>query len=337
MEVELYNYQDISQDFDNYLLFGNGLSISFSTNFSYQSLFDVCKSFEDEDHERLLSDDDINFFQQFDTFDFERVLNALNTSKIVNSILGLETGEIEKKYEHIKSALVKAVRKVHPSWHEFDKSKFQFLNEYLQKFKGIFTTNYDLILYWSLMENIEPFIDFFFHGEFDINNVDNWSGRIPFYFLHGSLHLFRENGITKKLMANGHSILDRFEQTMERGRTPLFVSEGTYTQKLQSITTNDYLNFCFYQLKNIKDNITIFGHSLSENDKHIADAINNNPKVTEVAYGIYVGDNPNEKHINYECARIMKLLSDKDVYFFDSATFWDLEMNSSKEEQHLLD
>ncbi|MBT2736212.1 DUF4917 family protein [Bacillus sp. ISL-7] len=325
MTEEIYDYQDISQSFNNYLLFGNGLSISINQNFSYQTLLAECQSLEDENHERVLSDDDLNFFEQFETIDFERVLYALNTSKIVNNIVGLETGEIEKRYENIKNALVKVVRKVHPSWDEFEDSKFLFLNEYLQKFQGIFTTNYDLILYWSLMRNIEPFIDFFFQGEFDTTNVDNWSRRIPFYFLHGSLHLFREKGVTKKLRANGLSILDRFDQTMVRGRTPLFVSEGTYTQKLQSITTNDYLNFCFYQLKGIEKNITIFGHSLSENDKHIADAINNNPNVTEVAFGIYVGNAPNEKHINYECARINKLFGEKKVYFFNSETLWNLK------------
>ncbi|WP_179195832.1 DUF4917 family protein [Bacillus sp. OV166] len=154
------------------MLTGNGLSISINQNFSYQTLLAECKSLEDENHERVLSDEDLNFFEQFETFDFERVLFALNTSKIVNNIVGLETGEIEKRYEHIKNALVKVVRKVHPSWDEFEDSKFQFLNEYLQKFQGIFTTNYDLILYWSLMRNIEPFLDFFFRGEFDTTNVD---------------------------------------------------------------------------------------------------------------------------------------------------------------------
>jgi hypothetical protein len=109
---------------------------------------------------------------------------------------------------------------------------------------------------------------------------------------------------------------------------PIFISEGNSKEskvyersKIGEINSNEYLKFVFSKFLQIKEGITIFGHSLSKYDQHIIDAINNNENLEYVAISIYRGDKEEDK-LKEEVEEIEKKLNKKksNLEFFDSVT-----------------
>ncbi|MYI87834.1 MAG: DUF4917 family protein [Synechococcus sp. SB0672_bin_10] len=121
---------------------------------------------------------------------------------------------------------------------------------------SIYYINYDLLIYWCMMTHIEEyhenhFFDFFWENPFNSSNVEisNKKNRSGVYFLHGGLHLYRNIlGRTYKQTSMGIDILALFGDNHDTGAIPLFISEGTYHHKLQSIYQSDYLSLCFLLL-----------------------------------------------------------------------------------------
>ncbi len=75
--------------------------------------------------------------------------------------------KINEASKTLKESLLKAVKELHPE-HVFEvpeeKSKHcaSFLSDYLKEGSNIFSTNYDILLYWVLMRNkIEKSVDGF--------------------------------------------------------------------------------------------------------------------------------------------------------------------------------
>jgi hypothetical protein len=105
------------------------------------------------------------------------------------------------------------------------------------------------------------------------------------YFSLSELLIKKDNFLPISYLNN---LLEKINKVIENyNRLPIFVSEGDSNKKLETIYNNRYLNFCYDHLKRSKNNLLIFGSSLSNNDKHIIDAINNN-KRKKVYYSIYI-------------------------------------------------
>ncbi|RJQ86648.1 DUF4917 family protein [Amycolatopsis panacis] len=102
----------------------------------------------------------------------------------------------------------------------------------------------------------------------------------------------------------------------ESSKRPLFVSEGSSKAKLQTIGRSPYLTFCLDSLRRDEGNTVIFGHSLSDEDKHIVDALKNGVS-REFAVSIYPSDD--RQWIIQEKARIARMLGEN-ARFFDSTT-----------------
>jgi hypothetical protein len=311
----------------NNLLLGNGFSMMFSNRYDYQSLLDQCDNLLYEDRE---------LFKKLGTSNFETCLNKIMDTITVNNLYGIKDNHI-KNYERIRNSLIETIRKVHIEREEID-----FVDEYLatslfRKARNIFTTNYDLLSYWTMLsvnehvDNSEDkYGDSFFYDYKDYRKVSDLYFSESFsqntgkkiYYLHGALHLYEDDGVVKKLSKVTKKLLEELETNLTLGFLPLFVSEGNWVLKKKAIESNSYLRFCYDRLRQTKGSLTIFGHSLNEEmDKHIAEAINES-KIEKVIYGIYdKGKTPNE--VKFEQARIKKIFENKEVVFYKSSTIFD--------------
>lgn len=300
------------------ILLGNGASISVDPGFRYASLYDVAAA------RRALDAVDLAFFEELDTTDFESVLAMLGAAERVNALLNLPTAKVQTRYQRIRRALCDSVNAVHPLHGDVEYRALRNANVSLSSFQRCFTTNYDLLLYWSMMTDIDAFLDFFwsFGGTyFSRRRVDVFAtnaNRTQVYYLHGGLMLFQdEDGDVWKLKADGNDLLSLITERILKGETPVFVSEGTAKQKLAAIKRHSYLEFALSKLESSRDNLVVYGNSLQGTDLHIIDAIRRSGR-DRVAISLYPSS---REHLNLERARFRKLLRPIDPDFFDARTF----------------
>lgn len=213
---------------------------------------------------------------------------------------------------------VEAVKSVHIPWANIPEDNLRAIKQALLPYEFVYSTNYDLILYWSIMID-EPlgFTDYFFAPRFDLGNTEIWAKATKVLFLHGGLHLYRElSGQTIKRKAQPwQNLLDLFGTPIEPPAVPLFISEGTSRDKLNSIYRSDYLSFAYSQFARHRGPLVIFGQSLNaEFDGHLIDAIRKSD-ANILAISLLPGAGvPTRK------ARFYGAFPNMDVYFFDATT-----------------
>lgn len=293
MVSELKNWCEISQGYESgSILVGNGLSRSLYSAFDYGSLIDAAK----KNTENPLSCDDLKLFTKFATSNFEEVLGRLLVTQHVLSAIApscAALSRVEEGYERIRDSLIEAVHDVHIDRGEISNNVALKIGEALSYHSLVFTTNYDLITYWSLMHwatvndvlrhnrirdhfrNIDPETkwDHIFELADALGNAGN-ACETEFLFLHGALHLFRSpNGRVGKVKYNGQQILSQFYDYPVDDSLPLFISEGDAVDKRRTIHNSSYLSFVFARLEEDANPLVIFGHSLSNKDEHIREAI----------------------------------------------------------------
>jgi hypothetical protein len=317
----LYDWNDISNR-RNYrwtgLLVGNGASIAVWNQFQYASLFS--KAITDEVEHPLSDDDQALFAALGNTINFEQVLSSLITAKMVNQALGIRTHLVDNRYGSIKRALIETVKSLHIPWMGIPNHVLVSIRNELLKYNYVYSTNYDLLIYWAIMhQNLGGFVDYFFSESFDLGNTDVWdNGAVAILCLHGGLHLYRlQSGNTLKRRAlDGRNLLDLFGEPYYEGATPLFISEGGPKEKLSSINKSDYLSFAYNKFSNHQGGLVIFGHSLSENDQHIVDVINTWGRRT-----IAISMLPDtERNIRQKKSRLLVRMPDVEVYFYNALT-----------------
>ncbi|HEY0390326.1 MAG TPA: DUF4917 family protein [Solirubrobacterales bacterium] len=258
------------------LLLGNGMSINVWEPFKYRALYDHAKS---ED----LSNADRKLFEA--TPNFERVLADLLTAIRVNEAIGIPTVPALERYQNIQRALVHAVQAVHVNRERVPLSTRRKIRSAMLKFEWVFTTSYDLLLYWSMgCEGFTPFMDHFRYGgrcAFDPARAVVPPSAIPVYFLHGALHLVvGGSGTTWKLtQRNLDTLLDQFGKPIagDPKARPLLVTEGSAADKLSAIEDNDYLSHALERLYQRDLPVVVFGSGLSQHDAHLAEALSENP------------------------------------------------------------
>jgi hypothetical protein len=95
------------------------------------------------------------------------------------------------------------------------------------------------------------------------------------HFLHGALHLFDAGNELQKFtwVRTNERLIDQARSAINANKFPLFVAEGSSSQKKDKIRHNAYLYQGFKQLTVNAGTGThcffIYGHSLAENDDHI--------------------------------------------------------------------
>jgi hypothetical protein len=305
-------WKDVRAEFGRgSLLIGNGLSRSIWRLFEYGSLFQVARRFG-------LDGDDVALFKQFETTDFESILQALRTARRVGQALGQENEALDERYESIRSALIRAVSEVHVPWESLMSCKALFLlHDAMRTYHTVFSTNYDLIPYWALMRDPTSFRDMFWGdgNSFDLTNTTVDADTTRLLFVHGALHLYEtEWGVTHKLVADGRRLVSMLGEDPDH--VPLFVSEGSAQDKRRAIASSGYLNYVYQELLRERGPMTIFGQSLGDQDEHIASALDR-PRV-KIAIAIRLDQRASE--VRRRTADYSRRLVRAELAFFDAST-----------------
>lgn len=269
------------------MLLGNGVSISVADAFRYESLRAEAENLVASGQVEGLSA--LQLFGEFETDNFETVLWALETATRVVDVIGDSSLEIRKKTRQVRELLFSTVRATHPR-HDDVIDVLRSRAAGLAGHGAIFTTNFDLLLYWMFFQvpGHVRLVDYFWNedGAFDPNRTEVFDGYVPVFYVHGGLHLNGDaRGDTWKRIAGqtGGGLLSSLEQ-IEDGREPLFVSEGTHHGKLQRIHSSHYLSFAYEHLSRSVPIVTL-GHAFHRNDMHVAEALA--ARNAEIAVGIF--------------------------------------------------
>lgn len=294
---QLLSYAQVKSELPptSYLLLGNGFSIGCDPIFRYESLFEAAVK-------AGLSDRAQAVFERLGTSNFEGVMRLLENADWVSSLYGLidssDTSEMLVDVEIVKRTLVSAVANSHLAHTGLvsDEKKERALS-FLDQYHGVFTTNYDLVLYWVAM-TADPisFRDGFGEDEDDPDApyvvFSKRLGRSRgLFYLHGALHLYLAKGeLRKHCWSRTHTPLtELIKDGLEAGDYPLFVAEGSATAKLQQIQRVGYLWYCRDKLARIKSPLVVYGHSLGASDQHVADVIADNEEIGQVYLGVHGG------------------------------------------------
>ena len=292
-----------------HLLLGNGFSMAYDQDiFSYNALHNFIHNIDNE----LLT----KLFEIVNTKDFEVVMKQLDNFCELIDAFGSDENlrtQVEVAIERLQKSLIEAIQEMHPS-HVFEvpeeqsKKASKFLKFYLENDGMIFTTNYDLLLYWVLLRNkLNDAIDGF--GRYRENPDEyvpedeleyselRWGKHKEdqnIHYLHGTLPIF-DNGIDieKEEYTSEHYLLENIKSRLDRKEYPIFVTAGDGNEKLNHIYHNRYLTHCYEALTNVTGSLITFGFQFGENDFHIIDAINiaakHGKKGPSKLWSIYIG------------------------------------------------
>lgn len=296
------------------LLLGNGFSMAYDPNiFSYNALHGFIKKVDNEVLSKL--------FDIVKTKDFELIMQQLETFGALIEALGSDKklkAKLDKASVDLKQALIDAVKVLHPEYvfsipQEKSDACAIFINTFLETGGHIFTTNYDLLLYWVLMRNqVLRAVDGFgryrenpdeFVPEDEIEYSELRWGKHKddqvIHYVHGALPLF-DTGvyIVKEEYDSQHYLLENISERMDRGEYPIFVTAGNGREKLTHIMHNRYLSFCYENLSNAVGSLVTFGFNFGKYDGHIIEAINiaakhgktAPPKLWSIYIGVYSDD-----------------------------------------------
>lgn len=310
------------------LLIGNGFSIALSDKFKYASLFET---FINKTHEPFKS-----LFTHFDTTNFELILNYLENALKVNGILAYPIDLIKQATDSLKSGLIEAIKEIHPRVENIDWTKLESITNQLENFGDIFSTNYDLYLYHIIMKSIDisrvkkgyiAYQDYFWgnaeDGYKEFMNYQQYRYK-HVYYLHGALFIFN-HGVKDLKIKRASAFVELIEiiaGEIQKGHFPLFVTEGTWQDKLKAIYRSNYLYFCLQKLKTYKKSpIVIYGSSLSGFDSHIINALMSSRR--ELIVSIYTLDR-NEADLQHEKYSILKQFDGykPSIEFIDSSSLF---------------
>lgn len=250
------------------LLLGNGFSMSKHALFGYASLY----------QEALRHDIGLAPLFQGHGANFEAALGAATNAD---------------DRIRIRRALVAAIGALHPIRKFLSPEDCENCGKFLEQFAGrarepvrgrVFTTNYDLLLYWVLMQRqtrLKLYDGFDNSGVWHEGLIDNTF----VFYLHGALHHYEENlgrvwpemRQYKLMWREGENLPTQVRRHIATGHFPVFVSEGSSPEKKESIRRNPYLKRAARafstQCTRADGAVFTFGHSLSEVDAHITDVL----------------------------------------------------------------
>lgn len=299
------------------ILVGNGASRVLWDEFKYQSLYQVASS---GNVEYRLTPADQQIFREMDTTNFELVLAGLVVSQIVCDALDIDSGKIKARYESIRRALLEAVAVVHIPWTADDSERYTTVREALRLYEFVYSTNYDLIVYWAVMaKGGSGFKDYFWGDSFNITNTDVWDDDVTkVLYMHGGIHLVRfpSGGTCKRRAGSVSNLLTSLAFLNADGGVPLFITEGASKDKLSSIYRSDYLAFAYQQFLKHEGPLVVFGHSLGESDQHLVDAMGKWGS-RKIAISVYPGDGD---EIADFMTNLRQRLPRAELLFFDSRT-----------------
>lgn len=297
-----------------HLLLGNGFSIAlFPDRFRYGSLL------EETDFTRSPEVRDV--FDRLGTTDFEVVIKAYRDAAALLPVYIADTELLARLAAHaevLKDLLVSAIAGRHPERpSDVTEDQYRACRTFLAHFIGdsrderpapgkdlrgnIYTLNYDLLLYWTLLhdqvvnwnrddplssvlEETEELLhdDGFRSPEGDPEapyvtwEAEGAANSQNIHFLHGALHLYDDGpDLQKKCWerSGGIPLIEQIRAELDEARFPLFVSEGDSGGKLARIRHSGYLQRSLRSFAGVCRSpgatLFVFGHSLAANDEHV--------------------------------------------------------------------
>lgn len=260
------------------LLTGNGFSIACRHDiFAYGALFDRADFTNASRLARLA-------FDALDTRDFELVMRTLrDAARIIDAYNAPVTlvEELHRAVEQLRAVLVSTIAENHPDHpNEIEAERYFACRTFLSHFDCVYTLNYDLLLYWAVMQKeVGPDIrigdDGFRTPEDGLATYVSWevenSDGQDLFYLHGALHLFDAGSELQKYtwINTGRRLTEQIREALEQNYYPLIVAEGRSEQKKAKIMHSNYLSRGYRSLPKVSGAIFIHGHSLAENDGHI--------------------------------------------------------------------
>lgn len=273
-----------------HLLLGNGFSMAYDPKiFSYNALYNFVAALGDPALTKL--------FEAIKTKNFELVMGQLEMFVALLDAFESKEGlqeRVRQASERLKQSLLDAVGSLHPE-HVFKIPEEKvsrcagFLNSYLATGGSVFTTNYDLLLYWVLLRGGVPnHVDGFGrellnpieakHGEDQEWSELRWGPnqeRQNIHYVHGALPFFDTGpDVVKEEYSGGAYLLENITARLQKGEYPVFVTAGNGEEKLERIRHNRYLSFCYDSLCKTEGSLVSFGFNFGNYDLHIVDAIN---------------------------------------------------------------
>lgn len=326
-------------DGTKHLLLGNGFSIALFPNiFTYGTLFDKARS------THKLSKRVAGVFDLLETTDFEQVMEALQNASVLMTLYAKQDPELAAKLqadaERLRDILAETISENHPE-RPYNVTPQQYVScrQFLAHFDGhIYTLNYDLLLYWTLMQDeLKPELksdDGFRDVEegsahYVVWDVQNSSSQ-RIHYLHGALHIYDAGAELKKFVwsKTDTALVDQIRRSLAIRHYPLIVTEGSSEQKMDRIQHSGFLNRAYRSFSQITKNLFIYGHSLAKNDEHLL-ALIDRGKIRRIFIGIY-GDPTNKSNLAIiERAKLITCRRREqypaDVVFYDaqSARVWD--------------
>ncbi|MGU0693666.1 DUF4917 family protein [Pseudomonas aeruginosa] len=322
MPHQVAQWTEISEQYHRgTILLGNGASIAVSRRFAYGSLL------EHAQQNNLLTEDVGRLFDFFGTQDFELILRLVWQATNVNKSLQIPDERTRTAYLHVRDCLIEAVRAVHPEHGEVQ-ARLPLMYQFLKSFDTVLSLNYDLLVYWTMtyglnVEDRHRFKDCFVgNARFD----DDWQKYRELYnertntlvfYPHGSLALCRDAVEQEfKVHAGGAGLLEAIlDEWRSEHFVPLFVSEGTMSQKVSSIQSSYYLSTVYREvLTSPRQTLTLFGWGIGEHDRHLLRRMHNTG-IQRVAVSVYRDD---QVYCNYADQTIRADLGQQvEVEFFD--------------------
>ena len=282
-------------------MLGNGFSVAIRPDiFRYGSLFEKA-DFSDFPEVKQT-------FDAIGSEDFEEAVQALERAALVLAAFTEDAPPISKRMcecaAKIKDVLVQTIAGQHPERPgDITDQQYDACINFLRNFRNgtsdgrIFTLNYDILLYWTLMYGMDKKMISFDDGfRTDRDNAD--AGYVVWddsahgqnvYYLHGALHLF-DGGHELQKYTWGRTdiaLIDQTRSAIANNLFPLFVAEGSSQKKLDKIYHHGYLSKGLRSLNSIKEPLFLYGVSLSQNDKHLINLVVKNTKIRKLFVSLF--------------------------------------------------
>ena len=296
-----------------HLVLGNGFSIAlFPQIFQYGALFDQADF-------SILVGPGRKIFDALGTRDFEAVIHGLRTSARVLKVYApnrvLLRRSMLRDARRLREILVRTIAGNHPEHPDWvPRNAYIACRKFLSNFKSYYTLNYDLLLYWTIMQaDLEPAIhadDGFRTPEDGPDGYVTWDEGADsqnLFYLHGALHLFDAGIELRKFtwINTGIRLMEQIHQALKAGLFPLVVTEGEAEAKRERIMHNAYLHRGLRSFRRIGGTLFIFGHSLHSSDAHILRAIARNRRLRDVFVSIYGDpDSPSNRRLQADGKRL---------------------------------
>lgn len=336
--VELLTFDQAvkqSEGGKRHLLLGNGFSRACRDDlFAYDALFAQAQA--------NLSDSATRAFEALNTTDFETVMRALKQAVDLVQVYAPRSPKLAKRLAadaaKLREVLAQAIASSHPDRpNDILPKEFSACRAFLSHFDNIYTLNYDLLLYWALMQSdVDDRTihcnDGFHQPEDGPQEYVVWEvgdvGSQNVFYLHGALHVFDAGAEVQKYTwcNTGIALVDQIREALAENRYPIYVAEGSSESKMQRIQHSAFLSRAFRSFASISGSLFIFGHALADNDDHALRLIERGT-VKSVYVSIY-GDpkNTDNRRIIYRAEQFRdgreksRRRNKLDVKFFDAAS-----------------